>query len=175
MATDTLELNTYIDRYTSWMEVIPLENMSAETVAKAFYGNWISRFETPLRLVTDRGSQFGSELFNALTRLCGTKLQQTTAYHPQANGKVERLHRSLKAALMAHNNQTWSETLPTVLLGLRTAMQSDSKYAIAQMVYGQNIKLPGEFFQDSTIEIPPDTFVKDLQHTMKNIGPRNVQ
>ncbi|XP_035204639.1 uncharacterized protein YagA-like [Stegodyphus dumicola] len=86
--------------------------------------------------------------------MCGIKLQHTTAYHPQANGKAERLHRSLKTALMAHNSMAWTETLPTVFLGLRTVMQEDSAYTIAQMVYRQNIRLPGEFFPNSTTPIP---------------------
>ncbi|XP_035233810.1 uncharacterized protein LOC118205630 [Stegodyphus dumicola] len=74
---------------------------------------------------------------------------------------------------MAHNSLAWTETLPTVLLGLRTAMQEYSAYTIAQMVYGQNIRLPGEFFSDSTTPTP-DIFVKQLKETMETIGPRTV-
>lgn len=165
---------TCIDRYSNWMEVIPLQNMLADTVARAFYSNWISRFGTPCRLVTDRGSQFGSEVFQTLSRICGIKLQHTTAYHPQANGKVERLHRSLKAAITAHGSPAWSETLPTILLGLRTAIQSDSNHTIAQMVYGQNIRLPGEFFQETKITTAPETFANQLQKTMEFLRPRTV-
>ncbi|KFM58855.1 Retrovirus-related Pol polyprotein from transposon 412, partial [Stegodyphus mimosarum] len=118
--------------------MIPLNNISADTVAKAFYSNWISRFGTPCHLVTDHGAQFSSELLNNLSKMCGIKLQHITAYHPQANGKVGCLHRSLKTALLAHNSLARSETLPTVL-GLCTAMQEDSAYTIVQMVCGQNI------------------------------------
>ncbi|UYV84003.1 hypothetical protein LAZ67_X000860 [Cordylochernes scorpioides] len=127
---------TCIDRYSNWMEAIPLENNSADTVARAIYNNCITRYGTPSRLVTDRGAQFTSDTFANLTKICGIKLQHTTAYHPQANGKVERLHRTLKAAIRAHNNPTWSESIPTILLGLRTAIPNDSNHSIAQVVYG---------------------------------------
>ncbi|UYV80161.1 hypothetical protein LAZ67_18001853 [Cordylochernes scorpioides] len=144
---------TCIDRYSNWMEAIPLENNSSDTVARAIYNNWITRYGTPLRLVPDRGAQFTSDTFANLTKICGIKLQNPTAYHPQANGKVERLHRTLKAAIRAHNNPTWSESIPTILLGLRTAIPNDSDHSIAQVVYGNNIRLPGELF------VEPDSYL----------------
>ncbi|UYV67984.1 hypothetical protein LAZ67_5002702 [Cordylochernes scorpioides] len=73
---------TCIDRYSNWMEAIPFENNSADTVARALYNNRITRYGTPLRLVTDRGAQFTSDTFANLTKICGIKLQHTTAYHP---------------------------------------------------------------------------------------------
>ncbi|GBL83665.1 hypothetical protein AVEN_132596-1 [Araneus ventricosus] len=52
---------TCIDRSSSWMEAIPLDNISADTVARAFYSNWIARFGMPHKLITDRGIHFRSE------------------------------------------------------------------------------------------------------------------
>ena len=57
-------LLTCIDRAaTRWTEAIPLVETSASSVAIAFLSGWISRFGVPLTCVTDRGSQFESELF----------------------------------------------------------------------------------------------------------------
>ncbi|UYV81082.1 hypothetical protein LAZ67_19002721, partial [Cordylochernes scorpioides] len=115
---------TCIDRYTSWMEVVPLPDMKSETVARAFYENWIVRFGAPHTVISDRGKQFTSQLFKDLTTLCGIKLRHSTAYHPQCNGKIERLHRTIKTAIRAHNSIKWTETLPTVLLGLRAVLST---------------------------------------------------
>ncbi|GFW68446.1 transposon Ty3-I Gag-Pol polyprotein [Trichonephila clavipes] len=49
----------------------------------------------------------------------------STSYHPQANGIIERLHRHLKGALKAHNHIQWTELLPIVLLGMRSALKDD--------------------------------------------------
>ncbi|GBO40228.1 Transposon Tf2-6 polyprotein [Araneus ventricosus] len=119
---------TCIDRFSNWMEAIPLDSISADTVARAFYSNWIARFGTPHKLITDRGTQFRSETLQTLSKICGIKLQHTTAYHPACYGKVERLHRTLKTALKAHNNLSWIDSLSTVLLGLRTAIQEDNNH-----------------------------------------------
>lgn len=162
---------TCIDRFTSWMEVIPLEDVTAEKVTKAFYQHWIARFGVPSQVITDQGPQFRSQLFKNLGIVCGMKIQHTTPYHPQCNGKVERLHRTLKSAIKAHNSSNWTETLPTVLLGLRTAVRETSNHSIAQMVYGKTIRLPGEFFEEPTTKMDPDSFASDLQKQMLHLKP----
>ena len=92
-------LLTIIDRFTRWPEVIPIEDIGAETVADALIFNWFSRYGIPDTITTDRGSQFQSALFGKLLRVLGIKHQQTTAYHAQSNGLIERFHRTLKGAL----------------------------------------------------------------------------
>ncbi|KYB29887.1 hypothetical protein TcasGA2_TC034537 [Tribolium castaneum] len=140
---------TCIDRYTSWTEAIPLTDITAESVAKALYSGWISRFGTPLKIITDQGRQFESSLFASLSTLMGFRRARCTPYHPATNGKIERWHRTLKTAIKAHASPNWTEHLPTVLLGLRTVIRDDTPVSASEMVYGSTIRLPGEFFQDS--------------------------
>ena len=94
-------LLTYIDRFTRWPEAIPISYSTAETAARAFLNGCVSRFGVLSLITTDRGVQFESALWQNLMQLLGTKCIRTTAYHPSANGLVERFHRQLKAALKA--------------------------------------------------------------------------
>jgi transposase InsO family protein len=80
---------------------------------------------------------FESQLFHSLARLCGIQLSRTTAYHPAANGLVERFHRMLKAAIMCHADQQWTEALPLVLLGIRTSFKADLQVSVAELIYGE--------------------------------------
>ncbi|GFU51597.1 hypothetical protein TNCV_82281 [Trichonephila clavipes] len=162
---------TCIDRFSCWMEAILIPEITAEIVGRAFYEKWICRFGVPAKLVTDQGRQFEAELFRSIAAICGAKVAHTTSYHPQCNGKVERLHRTLKGAIKAHNNIRWTESLPTVLLGLRAAIRPDISYTIAQIVYGTAIKLPGEFFDPPIINMDPQNFVAKLQQHMAELKP----
>lgn len=163
---------TAIDRFSRWPEVTPLYDISADTVARAFYQSWITRFGCPQVVTTDQGRQFVSSLFKELTKLCGTELRHTTAYHPEANGMVERFHRTLKAALMAHGDQRWTDALPTVLLGLRTAWKDDLQCSTAEVVYGEPLRIPGEFLHTITPQFErPDNFVTNLKNYFSKLKP----
>ena len=123
---------------------MPLETITAAACATAFLSVWVSRFGVPDCVTSDRGVQFVSALWQQLSDTCGTTLRPTTAYHPQANGLVERLHRQLKSVLRARlTSNDWSSQLPWVLLGLRTQWRSDLRSSAAELVYGEPLVVPG--------------------------------
>jgi hypothetical protein len=132
---------------------------------------WISRYGCPLRVTTDQGRQFEAQLFRALLQLCGAKLHNTTAYHPIANGLVERLHRTLKAALMCYQPDSWTDALPLVLLGLRTAVKPDIKTSAAELVYGKQLRVPGEFLTPTQLPDCTEQYISTLRHRIAALRP----
>lgn len=163
---------TMIDRFTRWIEAVPITDITAETVADVFIANWVARFGTPQRITSDQGRQFESALFQTLMNRIGCKRLRTTPYHPCANGLVERQHRTLKAAIKCHNESTWLDALPIVLLGMRTSIKDDIKATAAEMVYGTTLRLPGDFLTDSVVtQHPAHEYVVNLRSTMDAIKP----
>lgn len=90
---------TCIDRYSRWPAAIPMVDITAQNVASALVGGWVSNYGVPLRITTDLGRQFESAIFEELMRMLGVKHFRTTPYHPQSNGIIERWHRTLKSAI----------------------------------------------------------------------------
>ncbi|CAI2734883.1 unnamed protein product [Schistosoma spindalis] len=162
---------TAVDRFTRWAIACPIADTSAETVAATFLDRWISNYGVPSIITTNRGPQFQSILFQEFTRLLGVNHIKTTAYHPVANGLVERFHRQLKSALMAQTDTTkWSDALPLVLLGIRSTIKEDLGCTSAELVYGTTLTLPGQLVeQESIMSNDPNGFASRLLQTMQRI------
>jgi Integrase core domain len=147
-------LMTIIDRSTRWFEVVPLAATSAADCAQVLFVHWISRYGVPDFVTSDRGPQFASEMWAAMCRRLGIVKKLTTAFHPQANGLVERLHRQLKEVLRARQaGVNWEEHLPWVLLGLRVAPKEDSGVSAAQLTFGVQLTLPGDMLGAAAEEL----------------------
>lgn len=156
-------LLTIIDRSTRWPEAIPLKDISSSECAKSLISCWISRFGVPLDITSDRGTQFTSALWNNMAQQLNIKIHRTTSYHPASNGMVERFHRTLKTALKARlQGPNWIDELPWVLLGIRTTPKEDLQVSSAEMVYGEPLTIPGDFF---TTKTTPQSATEQLINT----------
>ncbi|GFX76354.1 uncharacterized protein TNCV_593171 [Trichonephila clavipes] len=55
------------DHFTKWSELIPLRKASAQAIAYALFENYILRYGAPISLISDKGPQFISEVFEHLS------------------------------------------------------------------------------------------------------------
>jgi hypothetical protein len=92
-----------------------MPDQSAETTVRAFLTKWICTYGVPRKVITDRGSNFVSELFQELHKFLGIKPINMCAYRPQGNGMNERTHKELHEYLAMYlrpaNRQTWDTML----------------------------------------------------------------
>ena len=79
----------------------------------------------------------------------GIAVTTTTAYHPQANGLVERFHQTLKNSLRCavRASRSWTRALLWVMLGLRNAPNLDTAASTAEAVFGTPLRVPRLCFQ----------------------------
>ena len=66
-------------------------------------------------IVSDRGTQFTSKFWNQLHETLGTRLEFSTAYHPQTDGQTERVNQILEDMLRAcvlDYGSSWDDNLP---------------------------------------------------------------
>lgn len=138
-----------IDRFSRWPVAIPIEDITAETVAVALINGWIAHYGVPSKITTDQGKQFEAKLFNEMARMIGAKHLRSSPRHPQGNGLIERFHRTMKAAVKCKNSEQWTETLPLIMLALRNVYKDDIKATPAETVYGTTLKMPCNFFESA--------------------------
>jgi hypothetical protein len=134
----------------------------------------LDRLKIPFWLPADyhhRPETLESQLFHSLAKLCGIQLSRTTAYHPAANGLVERIHRTLKASIMCHADQNWTEALPLVLLGIRTSFKADLLASVAELVYGEPLRIPGELLTPAKHPVDPAYLNTQLRQHMTRLRP----
>lgn len=179
-------LLTMIDKFSRWVEAVPLQNISAKSCAQAFLMNWVSRFGIPETLVSDQGTQFESALFNELLSFLGITRMRTTAYHPQTNGAIERSHRTIKNALrtICKEASDWELKLPLVLLSLRTSAPEPTKVPPCKLILGTDIRIPIDVFLPPTdmsnsivrnssdlLKVIQDAIVESSNMVLKNVPP----
>lgn len=90
---------TMIDMFTKYVEVVPMPNQEAVTVAKALAEAVVVLYGTPLQIPSDQGRNFEGQVFTEMCRVLEVDKVRTSTYHPQCNWMIERFHRTLNAML----------------------------------------------------------------------------
>ena len=93
------------DRYSKLTRAVPSTKTTAPQVALIFLDNWVIPYGIPSYVLTDNGPQFTSKFFACLCAFLGSKLLNTTAYHPQTNGQAERFNRTIVARMRHYVNE----------------------------------------------------------------------
>jgi transposase InsO family protein len=135
---------TVIDHFSKYVSAYPLPNKSAETVTRAMV-QFISNNSVPKEIVSDRGSEFISELFTKTCKLLEAKNKFTTAYHPMANGLTEKANSTIKKTLshLAKDDRfTWDDQLPTAVLAINTSFQTSIQEIPFFLFHGRDARLP---------------------------------
>src|SRR6267378_452670 len=60
------------DWFTKWVEIVPLPDITASSVARVLVEEVICRYGAPREILSDRGSDFTTSLFRAVCRQCNT-------------------------------------------------------------------------------------------------------
>jgi hypothetical protein len=87
--------------------------------------SWITRYGVPQQILTDRGTNFLSELAYAFYKAFGINKLNTTAYRPEGNGANERSHAELRSFfaeyLDGHSPSQWRFLLNDARYSYNTA------------------------------------------------------
>ena len=132
------------DYLTKWPEVFAVPDRSATTVAHCLC-EVIWRHGVPLKIIHDRAAEFLSEVLQDTAAIMSLSQLPTSGGHPQTDGLVERLNRTLKAMLskvVVKGGKDWDECLGPALLAYRTAPQASTGQSPFFLLYGRDARIP---------------------------------
>nr|GEZ42339.1 hypothetical protein [Tanacetum cinerariifolium] len=77
-----------VDRLTKSAHFLAIhEDYKKEKLARLFINEIIARHGVPVSIISDRNSHFTSTFWNSLQKALGTRLELSTAYHPETDGQ----------------------------------------------------------------------------------------
>jgi len=156
---------TMKDRGTGMIEAVPLVDKTAVSAASALWRFWICKFGVPKVLVSDRDRAFCGSLFKCLSEQLGYDISQTTAYHPQSNGMLERDHRTFKAFLNTcclGSPTRWPEKLSTFCFVVNSTPRDHFTYSPFFLAFGVDPRLPAVALDKKIRVLDLDEYVAGL-------------
>lgn len=151
--------NRYIltiqDELTKFVQAYPIPTADGETCAIHLL-KYCSIFGFPTGILTDQGTEFLNKLFKEVTRLLTIKHKNTSPYHPQTNGSLERSHSTLKNFLRSYiDNEpdTWDELIYLATHSHNTHINRSTNETPYTLVFGREARIP-RTFEEKTIQKP---------------------
>ncbi|KRX76089.1 Transposon Tf2-9 polyprotein [Trichinella sp. T6] len=163
------------DYFTKWPEAFPMPDAEATTIARHLVNGIFCRFRAPETIHSDQGRNFESALIKELCELFGTSKTRTTAYHPQSDGLVERMNRTLVDVLAATSIEEpgeWDEYIDRVLLAYRTSVHHTTAATPSRILYGQEVRLPVDLIYDQPDGKPQQTtsqYIRQLRQDLERL------
>ncbi|UYV63577.1 K02A2.6-like, partial [Cordylochernes scorpioides] len=154
------------DYYTKYAETKAASEATVKEVSTFLIEHIILRHGAPRFLISDRGSQFTSNLMKEVMKMCKVKHCFTTSYHPQTNGLTERLNRTLINMISMYVNtdqKNWDEILPFITHAYNTTIQETTGYSPFFLLFGRE---PMSLLDDENI--PTDSNMDDYDEYIEN-------
>ena len=128
----------FMDYLTKFSEAFALP---AETIARIYVNEIVTRYGPPRKLLSDRGTNFRSDVLERVNDIFKVRRIFTSPYHPQTDGMVERFNRTLQDMLTTYvnsNQSDWDIYLPSMLFADRMCTHSTTGQSPYFLMYAEN-------------------------------------
>jgi len=158
------------DNLSKYLLATPMITQTADELALTFLRYVILHYDIPNSVVTDQGSQFMCDIFKLLRRLLKIHKLNTTAYHPESKGALERTHKTMTEYLRCFcdsRNNDWDKWLPFVCFVYNTTSHTMTKCTLYEIVFGRKDNLPGQLQQKTAPLYNYDDTVHDAKRKLQ--------
>ncbi|GJY85915.1 putative reverse transcriptase domain-containing protein [Tanacetum coccineum] len=119
-----------VDRLTNSAHFLPMrEDYKMDRLARLYLNEIVARHGVPISIISDRDIRFTSRFWQSMQEALETRLDMSTAYHPQTDGQSERTIQTLKDMLRAccRSPIMWVEVGEVQLIGLKLVEETTKK------------------------------------------------
>ena len=143
--------------FSKFPEAIPLKRVDNETVLEGMM-EVFAKHGLPGEMLTDQGSVFTSKLTKKMCSVFDIKKVQTSPYHPQSDGALERWHACLKGMLKRSEMELkdWDRHLKYLLFAYRDTPHCVTGFSPFTLLYGRNVRGPLELLSSAWLESDDD-------------------
>lgn len=152
---------TATDAFSKWAFAAPSQKVRTSELIEFIESKVLAIHGKPIRIITDRGTQFTSSEWKEFMNKMGIKHNLTTPYHPQSNGIDERLNGTLMRILRAYVDEYqehWDDHLKWSLYVYNTTVHESTGYSPYQILHGMDSRSPlkpsNNSDENSSISIP---------------------
>ncbi|GKC73751.1 reverse transcriptase domain-containing protein, partial [Tanacetum coccineum] len=135
-----------VDRLTKSVHFLPMrKDYKMERLARLYLNEIVSRHGVPISIISDLDSRFTSRFWQSMQEALGTRLDMSTAYHPQTDGQSERTIQTLEDILRACVQDfggSWDVHLPLVEFSYNNSYHSSVRCALFEALYGKKCRSP---------------------------------
>lgn len=168
--------NKYIlsimDDLSRYMNCYPIPDQEADTISETFVTQVLGHHKTPKIVLTDQGRNFLSEIFKKTCNLFGIKKIQTTAYHPQTNGALERHHKTLADYLRTFsrsNPDKWDTLLPYAMYVHNNSPNASTRIAPNDCLFGYISRMPTKIRKNPGMQYNFDCNYNNMYHEIHKV------
>ena len=180
---------TFIDLYSAWPDAYAIPDRKGATIANLIMEEIFPRYGAPLQLLTDNGPENVNSVMKRTLDNLNIHHVTTSFYHPQANGKVERLHRTMNdilAKAIGDNSQSWDLHLNQMLAAIRFSVNSTTGFSPFYLLYSRDVVLPldnllrprsiyyGDQFHENAIQEQHRVFTR-VSHNVRKATNKRIE
>nr|GEY93178.1 putative reverse transcriptase domain-containing protein [Tanacetum cinerariifolium] len=117
-----------------------LEDDTLEKLMRQYLKEVVSKHGVAVSIISDRDRKFTSHFWKSLNKALGTRLDMSTAYHPETDGQSERTIQTLEDMLRAcvlDFGKGWDKHLPLVEFSYNNIYHTSIKAASFEALYGR--------------------------------------
>ncbi|GJS97543.1 reverse transcriptase domain-containing protein [Tanacetum coccineum] len=133
-----------VDRLTKSAHFLAIrEDYSTEKLARLYTDEIVARHGVPVSIISDRDARFTSRLWQTFQKALGTRLDMSTAYHPQTDGQSERTIQTLEDMLRAcviDFGGSWDVHLPLAEFSYNNSYHTSIRCAPFEALYGRKCR-----------------------------------